>query len=306
MLEQKCFLCDRPASVQDSLDRGVCDHIVQCKRCGDYVLADFVNYHIRSLAAEDKARLSIHTRNNPGTKFITLPANRDEVPQIDAILAQIGTMSVGERVERALLAIARKIGGLGRTHTLSPEDDAPFYYALDSNELLRMLQHWRDEGVLIPTAGGDNGVELPVKGWMKVEEIRRAKKGKDSQQAFVAMWFDPGLDRAYYEGISPAIKECGFRPVRVDLEEDNDKICDVIIAEIRQSRFVVADFTGQRPGVYYEAGFALGLNLPVIRTCRKGEEDKLHFDTRQYRHILWSDPKELAAKLAPRVKATVL
>ena len=34
---------------------------------------------------------------------------------------------------------------------------------------------------------------------------------------------------------------------------------DRIIAQIRASKFVVADFTRNRGGVYYEAGFALGL-----------------------------------------------
>jgi hypothetical protein len=45
------------------------------------------------------------------------------------------------------------------------------------------------------------------------------------------------------------------------------------MAEIRRSRFVVADYTGQRNGVYFEAGFGLGLGLVVIPTCRADEVD---------------------------------
>ena len=37
------------------------------------------------------------------------------------------------------------------------------------------------------------------------------------------------------------------------------------MAEIRRSRFVVADYTGQVNGVYFEAGFALGLGLRAPR-----------------------------------------
>jgi hypothetical protein len=33
------------------------------------------------------------------------------------------------------------------------------------------------------------------------------------------------------------------------------------MAEIQKSRFVVADYTGQRNGVYFEVGFAVGLGL---------------------------------------------
>ena len=45
--------------------------------------------------------------------------------------------------------------------------------------------------------------------------------------------------------------------------------------QIRKSKFLIADFTGQRGGVYYEAGFAYGLGLPVIWTCRKDWFDGL-------------------------------
>ena len=58
---------------------------------------------------------------------------------------------------------------------------------------------------------------------------------------------------------------------------------------------VVADFThgraGARGGVYYEAGLARGLGLPVIWTCREDMFDELHFDTRQYPHIGWTEAK---------------
>ena len=34
--------------------------------------------------------------------------------------------------------------------------------------------------------------------------------------------------------------------------------------------------------VYYEAGFAQGLNIEVIFTCRKDILEHMDFDTRQY------------------------
>jgi len=94
--------------------------------------------------------------------------------------------------------------------------------------------------------------------------------------------------------------------MRVDLKEHNEKICDVIVAEIRKSSFLVADFTGDRGGVYFEAGFAKGLGIPVIFSCQKGEwEEKLHFDTRQYNHIIWETPEDLKNKLKNRIMATI-
>ena len=97
--------------------------------------------------------------------------------------------------------------------------------------------------------------------------------------------------------------------MRIDRKPDVNKIDDEIIAEIRRSRFLVADFThgedGARGGVYYEAGFAYGLDLPVIYSCRKDKEKKLHFDTRQYYHILWGTPEELRDSLAQRIEAFI-
>ena len=88
----------------------------------------------------------------------------------------------------------------------------------------------------------------------------------DIAQAFVAMWFDDSMDEVYEKGILPAIEKCGFKAKKIALDLAVDKIDDAIIAEIRRSRFLVADFThgvkGARGGVYYEAGFAHGIGIP--------------------------------------------
>jgi len=133
--------------------------------------------------------------------------------------------------------------------------------------------------------------------------------GAASSQAFVAMWFDPSMSEAYEKGIASAIRDAGYEPMRIDQKNHNNKIDDEIIAEIKRSRFVVADFTqgdsGARGGVYYEAGFAHGLNMPVIFTCRADALNNVHFDTRQYNHIAWKDIDALKSQLAQRISATI-
>ena len=138
------------------------------------------------------------------------------------------------------------------------------------------------------------------------------------------MWFSPELNEVYEKGIKLAIDDAGYRPVRIDRVNHNNKIDDEIIAEIRRSKFVVADFTSellsrQRPdgtaykeafvrgGVYFEAGFAKGLGRQVIWTVRKDVADAnaLHFDTRQYSHIVWEDFADLRARLSQRISATL-
>lgn len=85
-------------------------------------------------------------------------------------------------------------------------------------------------------------------------------------------------------------------------KEHGNKIDDEIIAEIRRSAFLVADFTGHRQNVYFETGFAIGLGLQVVWTCRKDEIEKLHFLIRQYNCLAWEDGAQLAEPLRLRIK----
>ena len=148
-------------------------------------------------------------------------------------------------------------------------------------------------------------VEVP--GYSRIEEITT---NPDSSQCFVAMWFAASMNDVYEKGFRTAIEAAGYTPLRIDRKPDLiGKIDDEIIAEIRRSRFVVADFThderGARGGVYYEAGFAHGLGLPVIFTCRKDMIDETHFDTRQFNHILWENPEDLHKQLTDRILAAI-
>ena len=55
----------------------------------------------------------------------------------------------------------------------------------------------------------------------------------------------------------------------------------------------------------FEAGFAMGLGVPVIWTARSTSINDLHFDTRQYNHIVWDTPTELYEKLLARIGAVM-
>jgi nucleoside 2-deoxyribosyltransferase len=119
----------------------------------------------------------------------------------------------------------------------------------------------------------------------------------------VAMWFHDDMSAAWRDGLQKGISAAGYKPLRIDNKEHANKVCDEIISEIRRSRFLVADYTGHRGGVYYEAGYAAGRGLPVILTCRKDAMTDLHFDIRQYNCIDWQSPAELARRLEVRIEA---
>jgi nucleoside 2-deoxyribosyltransferase len=152
-----------------------------------------------------------------------------------------------------------------------------------------------------------NNIRLTSKAWNRIAELQKGNVD-DSQNAFVAMSFDLALKPVYENAIRKAIYDAGYKPIRIDAEEYNDKICDEIIANIRKAKFVISDVTQQKNGVYFEAGFAMGLGKPIIWTCRKDEveENKLHFDTRQYNHIGWENEEDLYERLLRRIRATII
>jgi nucleoside 2-deoxyribosyltransferase len=121
------------------------------------------------------------------------------------------------------------------------------------------------------------------------------------------MWFDPTMLDPWTKAIEPAISEAGYRPDRIDRIHHNNKIDDEIIAMIRKSRFVVADLTGNRGGVYFEAGFAIGLGTPVVWTVRSDHLPHVHFDNRQYNFVLWdlADLPNFKTQLKNRIEATI-
>lgn len=147
-----------------------------------------------------------------------------------------------------------------------------------------------------------------------------------SDKIFVAMWFgSEEQTRLYENAIAPAVQQAGYTPIRIDNTEHNEKIDDQIIAEIRQSKAVIVDLTcglakpeswsksdivgSPRGGVFYEAGFAKGLGLPVIWSV-KAEiadlENVVHFDIRQFNQLRWGeDLGEFLEKLRYRIEATL-
>jgi nucleoside 2-deoxyribosyltransferase len=178
----------------------------------------------------------------------------------------------------------------------------------------------------------DERPRITAKGWRHVDELRKAKIASNS--AFIAMWFDDSTKK-YRDAAITSIEYCGYKAVVVDQQEYNDFIMNQVISLIRQSRFLVADFTarpeiendgtvknGVRGGVYWEAGMAYGLGRPVMHTCEDSRESRsrIHFDVNQYNTIFWKEDElnteirtldqprtnpNFAEKLAARILATV-
>jgi nucleoside 2-deoxyribosyltransferase len=175
------------------------------------------------------------------------------------------------------------------------------YFQINSMVVLFSDNNWIK--LVNPNIPTQTTINITPHGWQHLRELKKRPAG-DTIQAFVAMWFHEDRNPFYAE-IEKACLETGYKALRIDNKEHNEKICDQIIAEIRKSRILIADMTGNRGGVYYEAGFAFGLGLPVIYIVDRSDIDKLHFDTRQYNHIVYENKADLYEKLKHRIEATV-
>lgn len=225
----------------------------------------------------------------------------DSVPSLTTPLEHMNRLLllIGKRQQRADGLVKFKAGA-----------DYPLAFAHDGNEFTYFLRVLVIQGLVEPVsprldglAAVEDGVRLTPTGWQEVRRLLKTERNSD--QAFVAMSFAKDLHEAWELGFKPALESTGFHPYRVDQDQYNDKIDDRIVAEIRRSGLLVADFTGHRGGVYFEAGFAMGLGIPVIWTCRETDIEQAHFDTRQYNHVVWTDPTDLEPKLALRIGATI-
>lgn len=272
---------------------------VACPKCGNYDIDwDFLDGIDVEVRGEKRFLLSILTRQASANgrrirltkehlkswQFLKKP---DPVAVIDTILAYIRgkVESVTDKVD------------------ILPTRDYPLFGCKDSSELAVLLDVAQSRHDYL-TRPAEGQYTLTVKGWERAAQLGPVQ---NSTQAFVAHWFKEDIQAAFEHAMIPALRESGWEPRDLAFEH-NKKICDMALAEIRKSGLVVADCTGHRPSVYYEAGFAQGLNIPVIFTCRKDYEKKraggLAFDTRQYNHVIWNDEEDLHTKLRARVQGT--
>ena len=292
--QEPCFICSTTHTAAPHDPKLVHQ---KCPRCGEFKLTIRVASNIGLRPPKDRVKISgwVSDQNRDGT-----------VPTISVdVLENVSARSlpnVAERADRLLLEALRGQDKLGISFTITEPRFVAATYSQDVNDVEFLVGLLVEQNLVKLGPQGYIYQVLP-RGYIAVDKLTRGVARGD--KGFVAMWFDEELKSAYESGLRVGILKAGYDPVRVDRVEHANRIDDEIIAHIRTASFVVADFTGHRGGVYFEAGFALGLGRQVIWTCRKDDMQDLHFDIRQYNTIDWDNPKDLATRLQHRIEATV-
>ena len=298
-----CPLCDGSAhtDLDWTLYRQVPESApnnVDCRRCGKFSIA--------LLAYKETIKKDqLYLLSGISREWTVIHGRIDiNLENVESLIA-LAPKTFDAKITKLLQSFVRKLKGLNAEVEFDDSNDYPLAYVRNSDDSRFMIQALKDEMLINDRSVRGNiiAVKLTAEGWRKSDSFEQPIAIRE--KAFVAMNFDAKLKEAYSKAIEPAVKSLGFVPIRIDSKEHVDTVMDQIIAEIKESRFVIADFTGQRGGVYFEAGFAKGLGLDVIWCCREDDMDKLHFDVKGFNIIVWNNCEELEKRLRDRIRAII-
>lgn len=317
--KRKCFFCGYD-STADLLPQRCNSTLYNCEYCGTYILdsqgfdilkEDENNFKMACVLNERRLKGFGGIALDDETKKEDLVCGYPRI-SVNELLAQF-PQTASEFLDRVLLNLSR----LRKQQPfeiirleLTTNRDCVHFFIQDKQGCHAFLRELAEQGYIrfnkVPSGIQVDAFFRTVRFWEAVDNLKNS--GINNKQAFVAMWFDKAMNDYYKDGIKKAIEEAGYVPVRIDLKDFNDKICDEIIAEIRRAKFMIADCSEYRTGVFFEAGFAKGLGREVIFTVREADVEKLkeHFDTRQYNHIVYDSPEDLRKKLYNRIGATIV
>lgn len=323
-----CDLCGGAA--QRQLDPNALHlYWFECNDCGSYAITSLARTRLAAAPQEAAGRLNLisftcSTGNPTGPVAVLwkargeklgIPNPPDYVRDVEDFLEEPIQHSI--KPDKVLLALASKLTSkrpfdpvelsLREVRTLKiagwPELAEWLAVLADAGWVdATPIKAWR--GTLEPVGDDDPmpAVSLTPRGWTRAEGLAGTI---GSRSCFIAMSFGIPERSSVQGAIESACKANGFEARTVDQQEFTGPIADRIIADLKKARFVVADFTEHKHGVYFEAGFAEGRGIPVIYTVRQDEVGKLHFDTRHLNHIVWNTPAELEIRLSARIGAII-
>lgn len=318
MAVYNCVICGLDGCVETPLANDAAK--MECKQCGEYEIT-------RSLLATfkyDKEHKLPHTVS-AWIREYNVDNGKPPILTTDNFLdiLTLPDKPIKSKLERFMRIYYENLNDV---HTVIDLNTTPMWlsltWATDELELKSIIDETIKQGLLEGEIKKILMFETPpkyqwrarinlltFKGREFVESL--GQKNADSNKVFLAFHFTDEMKIDFEVTAKRAVSDASsgkLEAVRVGTSSTptDTKIDDALIGMLKSSKVVIADFTGQRPAVYYEAGYAMGMGIPVIWTCRADELDKLSFDTRQYPHILWKDKEDLHKQLTERLSAQIL
>lgn len=295
MTDLKCPICSN-TSIRIQTTKGD-ENEYDCKICGTFLITDSAEATLKNKPYDYRLSAWIREYKEYGREHPKITTYL-----LDEILKNLPNYKPSEKQLILLRSTERRTSYLGKGVHLNPETDYPLAWAVNPSEFNYLIDALIKRNFVSRLSKGTEYFIEPD-GWDYLDKY--SSLPAFTNQAFVAMSFDKELDPVWENGIKPAVEKAGYKPHRVDKEPHIDRIDAKIIADIKDSKFVIADVTQQKQGVYFEAGYALGLKLPVIWCIKEDDLKNVHFDTRQYNHIVWKTPDDLQERLYEVICAVI-
>lgn len=305
MSDDKCFFCQNKESKRKRTGGDTWHYICPC--CGEYEVTGSARQVILASPEYNKklnqlASLSAERTLQRKGSFLL---GTDTTPQNTMLnyedFLKNYPSNFMEQHDRALLNLAR-LANFSPICAIDNRGKYPAVLFCDSpSKMLIFLKVLKNEGYVDFSEQILSGIRLMGSLFLTVEGFKYVRSlGKDiskRQHAFVAMWFHDEM-KLYTQEVQKAIRQAGYEPYIANQDSYNGLIMDKVLNKISEARFVIADLTslpekdsctGVRGGVYYEAGYAAGLGLQVILTCREDVTARIHFDLKQFLGIFWKE-----------------
>ena len=328
---EKCFFCQTEIETDIVLGIDEKEKVCFCPSCGKYTISlrhlgyldnyiekgklkDVDMNNVAGYLCEEKIDGEINIKRQSPKSRISYSRTITYARFWDIVNGGVFPQTSMQKLDKLLLNIYKS--GNGFAIEFDSDDLFPAMgYVRTQAEISKMIDALCELGfVKYMNYAGGKSFAITIKGLERAENL--LEEQNISKKIFVAMKFNDEMRDILNSAIKPACLHCGFEAFAVDEKQYLGGITDRIIAEIKTSRFVIADFTENNNGVYYEAGFANGVGVPVIQTCKKAwfdseyvnkdtgkKEGGIHFDVRHNNTILWENAEDLKQKLIDRIKA---
>lgn len=119
-------------------------------------------------------------------------------------------------------------------------------------------------------------------------QVKNFEVNTTKRTCFVVMQFSDEYNMLYTDVIKPTCESYGYSVVRADDYYTSGLIIDDITKSIKESALIIADITPDNPNVFYEVGFAHGIDKPTILLSDRKRE-KLPFDLSGFRTLFYDN-----------------
>jgi hypothetical protein len=320
-MPDKCPICKQLTMDEKNVSADFFTFRVKCKMCGSFDISSPV---VSSEQYNDEPYYLVSSYIRRKTEFEK--GTYQIVTDLKSLEKSIQKPNLNEQIDMILDYVSKSQKHAADYILLQPLNEYPIFYCKNSQEFVFLLsksseleyfefnpdskiteKHLRNSGMTEIIS-----LRLNIKGIQRLYELQ--KKNVDSLKCFVAMSFANKYDFVFDDGISPifiedeTIKKSGISAYRVDKDFTNlsdQTIVNKIIAQIKSSRFVIGDFTGNNRNVYFEVGYAMGMQIPVILICHTKYTKRIRFDLKQHPFFFYDTIDNLKDQLKAAIKANI-